>query len=356
MFRGFFGFKSINEQSKRDRIYSTEFLEEQSKKRKYEQEKVELKERFKINKTLDDKKVVGLKVVFDSRKSIDVGLEKTIKILEEYDLNSSLFFASGAEGKGESLLSLLNPLFYREITKSKSLKAEGFKTLFSGLLLPPKNIGIIPDDLKNEILKKNYDIGSYCFSPSKWVKAVNSRNEDLISLLYHQSIDNFEETFKGKKCTSFSAPYFICSNATMLLKESLYFDYSSDCRGIDPFLPVIDTRVLKTPQVPVTLPMISEFFSINGEKPDQFFDFILDEISKQRYPVYEINPLFEINLYERDFRKFLENGSKKGIAFTSLRDVMAIRVGSEKPIPRCTLSYGLIEGRRRAVTIQMLEV
>jgi len=50
---------------------------------------------------------------------------------------------------------------------------------------------------------------------------------------------------------------FKCYDA---LKENLYFDYSSDCRGIDPFFPVIDTRVLKTPQVPVTLPMMSEFF------------------------------------------------------------------------------------------------
>jgi len=35
---------------------------------------------------------------------------------------------------------------------------------------------------------------------------------------------------------------------------------------------------------------------------------------------------------------------------------MAIRVKNEKPLPRCTLSYGLMEGRRRPVTIQMLEV
>ncbi len=356
MFRGFFGFKSINEQSKRDRIYSVDLLEKQSNKRKYEQEKVELKNRFELWKDPGEKKFVGLKVVFDSRKSIDEGARELLKILEDFDINCSLFFASGVDGKGESFLSLLNPFFYGEITKSKSLKAEGFKTLFSGLLLPTKNIGTIPDDLKNKILEKNYDIGSYCFSPSKWVKAVNSRNEDLISLLYHQSIDNFEETFKGKKCSSFSAPYFICSNATMLLKENLYFDYSSDCRGIDPFFPVIDTRVLKTPQVPVTLPMMSEFFYINGEKPEHYFDLLLEEISKQRYPVYEINPLFEIKLHKREFRKFLENALKNGITFISLRDVMAIRVKNEKPLPRCTLSYGLMEGRRRPVTIQMLEV
>lgn len=357
MFRGFFGFRSIKEESKRKKIYATsqEEQQEKEKKRKYEQEQVDLKNKFSYRKELLGKKAVGLKIRIDSNKALMEALPSLIEIMNKYQIQYTLFVSSGKAGLGESPLALINPFWYKEITKSKQLAIEGFENVFSGLFLPSKEICKNGETILSELKEKGVDLGSGGFWPPKWIKGVLKRDDELISQLYSKSIDEFEKVFKTK-CTSFSAPSFFCSNASMLEKEKFYFDFSSDCRGTDPFFPVIDTKVLKTPQVPVTLPLISEWLCAGNGDIQSYYNFLLNEITKQKYPVFEILPLYELVSFRKEFEDFLEKAAKSGIVFVSLREFLGLRIAEEKPLPRCTLSYGLIEGRRRFVTIQMFEV
>lgn len=357
MFRGFFRFKSIKDETKRKKIYAVsneEFLAK-DKGRKYEEDKVDLKDKFPFRKDLSKKKVVGLRTVVDTNRSLKRGVVNLSKILKNFDAGCTFFISSGKAGLGESPLSLFNPFFYSEIIKSKRLKLEGVENVFSGLLLPSKDILKGDVEILENLKRDSFDLGSGSFNPPKWIKSVLRRDEEAISALYNISIEEFENIFK-MRCYSFAAPSFFCSNATMLLKENFYFDFSSDCRGIDPFFPVIDTRVLKTPQVPVTLPLISEWFCAGRKNAKSFFDYILNEIDKQKYPVYEILPLYEGEEFREEFERFLNNCSKKGIIFVSLREFLGLRISEEKPLPRCTLSYGIIEGRRRFATIQLFDV
>lgn len=357
MFRGFFGFRSVKDESKRKQIYtiSKEEQQEKEKKRKYEQEQVDLKNKFIYRKELLGRKIVGLKIRIDSNKALKTALPNIIETLKNFNAQCTFFVSSGKAGLGESFFSLINPFFYKEISKSQMLKTEGFENVFSGLLLTSKEICQNQEEILIKIKENAFDLGSGCFSPPRWIKGVLKRDEAVISELYNRSIDEFEKIFKIK-CSSFSAPSFFCSNATMLEKENFYFDFSSDCRGMDPFFPVIDTKVLKTPQVPVTLPLISEWFCCGNGNAQSYFSFLLDEIAKQKYPVYEILPLYEGVSYRKEFEDFLEKATKMGITFVSLREFLGLRIAEEKPLPRCTLSYGLVEGRRRFATIQMFEV
>jgi undecaprenyl phosphate-alpha-L-ara4FN deformylase len=357
MFRGFFGFRSIKDESKRKQIYtiSKEEQLEKEKKRKYEQEQVDLKNKFLFRKELLGRKIVGLKIRIDSNKALKEALLSLIEVLKNYQAQCTFFVSSGKAGLGESPFALINPLWLREVIKSQQLKIEGYENVFSGILFPSKEICQNGEAILTEIKEKGFDLGSGCFSPPKWIQGVLKRNEDLISQLYNRSIDEFEKVFKIR-CTSFSAPSFFCSNATMLEKENFYFDFSSDCRGMDPFFPVIDTRVLKTPQVPVTLPLMSEWFCAGNGNAQSYFNFLLDEIAKQKYPVYEIQPLYEGVSFKKDFEDFLKKAAETGIVFVSLRELLGLRIAEDKPLPRCTLSYGLVEGRRRFATIQMFEV
>lgn len=357
MFRGFFRFKSIKDESKRSKIYTVsneQFLAKDTK-RKYVEDKVDLKDKFPFRKELHQKKVVGLRTVIDTNNSLKRGVVNLSKILKNFDAGCTFFISSGKAGLGESPLSLFNPFFYSEIIKSKRLKLEGFENVFSGLLLPSKDILKGDVDILESLKRDGFDIGSGSINPPEWIKGVLRRDEEAISTLYSFSIDVFEKIFK-MRCSSFAAPSFFCSNATMLLKENFYFDFSSDCRGIDPFFPVIDTKVLKTPQVPITLPLMSEWFCSGRGNAKSFFDYILNEIDKQKYPVYEILPLYEGEEFKSEFENFLVSCSKKGIVFLSLREFLGLRISEEKPLPRCTLSYGLIEGRRRFATIQLFDV
>ncbi|MCX7830515.1 MAG: hypothetical protein N2445_05595, partial [Acidobacteria bacterium] len=188
MFRGFFNFRSIKDQTKRKQIYSIskEAQTEKEKKRKYEQEQVDLKNKFSYRSDLLGKKIVGLKIRIDSNRSLKKGAPNLIETLKKFNANATFFVSFGKSGNGESLFSLFNPFFYREIAKSQQLKIEGFDYAFSGLLAPPKDILQNGEEILSEIKEKGFDIGSGCFSPPLWIKAVLKRDEEAISQLYNR--------------------------------------------------------------------------------------------------------------------------------------------------------------------------
>jgi undecaprenyl phosphate-alpha-L-ara4FN deformylase len=357
MFGRLFGLRPLDKDKYRKSIYQPpiETGTPEERKRKFEVQQIEFKNKFPFRTELSGKKVIGLKTVVDSRKAFEEGVAPLLGLYQKHSALSTFFVAMGKDGKGESLFSLLNPEFYSEISKTERIKREGFKTAFSGLLSPARSTTDGMKELAREIKQKGHDEGFYGFSPAKWKAAVHSRSEDAVILNYEYGISEFENLF-DRKAAAFAAPFFLCSNATILLQENFNFDLASDCRGIDPFLPVIDPKVLKTPQVPVTLPTIQEWLAAGNGDAKSFYDHILKESAIQKYPVLEISPLNDGIAFHQEFSNFMESAVKEGFAFVSLRELLGLRLAEPAPLPRCTLSYALVEGRRQEVTIQMLEV
>jgi len=357
MFQRLFGFRPLNKDKYRKSIYQSpvEPGEGHEKKKKLDDVRVESADRFTFRPELAGKKTIGLKTVVDTRRALEDGVKPLIEAFGKHSALSSFFVAAGRDGRGESLLSLLDPSFYSENSKTGRVAREGFATSFSGLLSAPRPVLQGLEDTAREIVKTGHDAGVYGFSPAKWKSAVKSRSESAIAMNYERGVSEFEDVFR-KKATAFAAPFFLCSNATILLQEKFCFDYASDCRGTDPFLPVIEPRVMKTPQVPVTLPTVQEWLAAGNGNAKSFYEFILKEAGVQKYPVLEVSPLWEGAAFAKEFVDFLEKASKEGFAFASLREMLGLRLAEPAPLPRCTLSYALMEGRRHEVTIQMLEV
>ena len=357
MFGRLFGLKPLDKEKIRKSLYQPPIEEggREEKKRKLEDVKIESKDKYPFRPGLGGKKVIGLKTVVDTRRALEEGVRPLLDIYGANSALSSFFMACGNDSRGESFLSLLDPSFHSENSRTQKVRREGFKTAYSGLLSPPRPVSGGLSEAASEIIRKGHDAGLYGFSPAKWKSAVSSRNEDAVALNYERGLSEFEDLLRIR-ARSFAAPFFLCSNATILLQENFAFDFASDCRGTDPFLPVIDPRVMKTPQVQVTLPTVTEWLAAGNGDERSFYEFILKESSIQKYPVLEVSPLYDGIAFAGEFAGFLEKASKEGFAFASLRELLGLRLAEPAPLPRCTLSYGLVEGRRREVTIQMLEV
>lgn len=355
MFGRIFGLRPLNKEKIRKSLYQPPIEEGGHEKKKLEDVRIESKEKYTFRPELKGKKVIGLKTVVDTRRALEEGVKPLLDIYKKNSALSSFFVAGGRDGRGESFLSLLNPAFHSENSRTKKIEREGFKTAYSGLLSPPRPVAEGLEEIVLEISRSGHDAGSCGFSPSRWKSAVAARNEDAIALNYENGISEFEEIFH-KKALAFAAPFFLCSNSTVLLQEKFGFDYASDCRGIDPFLPVIDPRVMRTPQVPVTLPTVTEWLAAGNGDARSFYDFVLKESGIQKYPVLEVCPLYDGIAFANELNDFMDKAVKQGFAFASLREILGLRLAEPAPLPRCTLSYALMEGRRHEVTIQMLEV
>jgi hypothetical protein len=132
--------------------------------------------------------------------------------------------------------------------------------------------------------------------------------------------------------------------------------YGSDCRGMDPFFPVIEGRTLNTPQVPSTLPTLDEALGLTDRDAHAFFDRMLGEVKAGEWPVLTIHAELEGGPFGGAFSDFLSKAREQGIVILPLVDLLAARLGVGTPLPRCTMAYGAIDGRHGVVSVQMLEV
>ncbi len=268
MFGRLFGLKPLDKEKIRKSLYQPPIEEggREEKKRKLEDVKIESKDKYPFRPGLGGKKVIGLKTVVDTRRALEEGVRPLLDIYGANSALSSFFMACGNDSRGESFLSLLDPSFHSENSRTQKVRREGFKTAYSGLLSPspPRFRWAVRGRFRDN--KERARCRSLRFSPAKWKSAVSSRNEDAVALNYERGLSEFEDLLRIR-ARSFAAPFFLCSNATILLQENFAFDFASDCRGTDPFLPVIDPRVMKTPQVPVTLPTVTEWLAAgNGDE------------------------------------------------------------------------------------------
>lgn len=188
-----------------------------------------------------------------------------------------------------------------------------------------------------------------------WQRRIADMDPERISLELTRGEESFIRVF-GVPPQSFAAPGWMCSDESLRLQDRLNLLFASDCRGTDPFVPVIQARVLRTPQVPVTLATARELLLSEGIAPAAAFARLADEAAASDWPVYGASAELEGGPFLDGFRGFLSRLRASGREVVSLRQVLASRLAAGSSLPRCTMAYGAVDGRPGAVSLQLFEV
>jgi peptidoglycan/xylan/chitin deacetylase (PgdA/CDA1 family) len=227
--------------------------------------------------------------------------------------------------------------------------------MLSGTLLPSRPVATAFPDIARRTEAEGHETGVHAWDHRAWQDRLNSFPEERIILELERAADAYTELFAHKPLT-FAAPAWFCNDESLRYQDKMGLIYASDCRGMDPFFPVIDGQTLKTPQVPATLPTLDEALGLTDKTATTFFDRLLDEVKPEEWPVMTIHAELEGGPFGADFAAFLAKAKARGILVLPLRELLAARLGTGKPLPRCTMTYGALEGRHGVVSIQMLEV
>jgi hypothetical protein len=134
------------------------------------------------------------------------------------------------------------------------------------------------------------------------------------------------------------------------LEQELGFQYASDGRGTEPFLPVVRGRVVEVPQLPTTLPTLDELIGrpdLAGIDP---IDHLLSLTDSNRDNVYTLHAELEGNTYLTDFERLLRRWQGRGVVLTDLAGYAAtLNVAA---LPRCEMVEGTVEGRSGTLACQ----
>jgi undecaprenyl phosphate-alpha-L-ara4FN deformylase len=302
-----------------------------------------------------DAPVLGLRVDVDTHGGMRDGVPRLLDALREAGVRATFYLAMGPDRSGKAIFNLLRPGFLKKMRRTSAGKVYGWRTLLSGTLLPARPVASGFPETARRIAAEGHEAGIHSWSHRDWQDRLPKYSPERIVLDLDAACEAFQGIF-GVRPETTAAPAWLCSEESLQCQEPFHFLYASDCRGMDPFLPNIERRTLKTPQVPVTLPTLDEALGDSASDAASFFRGVLDQVKAGEWPVLTVHAELEGGPFVLEFADFLREARGRGIQVVSLRNLLSLRVSTGKTLPRCTMSWGEIEGRSGVVSMQMLEV
>jgi len=292
-------------------------------------------------------RVLGLRVESWTHEGLREGLPRLLDALASRRTAATVYVAMGPDRSGVAALRLM---------RSGARQAYSVRTLLAGLLLPARPTAAGAGDILRRVQASGHELGILRWDCRAWERSLNRRGSGWGADQLERAFEAFASVVGCRPVTA-SAPGWLCNNDSLLYQENLSLRFASDCRGTDPFLPVLDVRVLKTPQVPVTLPTLEEALTARTHGDAQsFFSEIPKTVAPGEWPVLSLSADVEGRLWPGAVAEFLDRCAGEGIRLAPLGSLLDFRLATGRPLPRCTLSYAAVDGRPGTVAMQMFEV
>ncbi len=274
---------------------------------------------------------IALKIDVPTLNAATVGVPRLLKLLEEYQVIASFFFAVeyNAQGKGlvEKAVSLLGKRQKAEMTLQEAMLA---------------------------VADAGHEIGLMGFDAGTWRKQAAFANADWTSHQLALGMETFGQLL-GHTPNRFAAPGWQVNAHLLAMEERLEFRYASDVRGKFPFLPSLHNVVSRCPQIPTTLPTLSEMLAQDEIELEKMHEYLYAE-SCHVLPfghVYSANAESE-GIQHLDFmEKMLVMWKGQEGSLRTLGEVR--RELDLERLPVYQIGWGAIPGRKEHLAMQSVK-
>jgi peptidoglycan/xylan/chitin deacetylase (PgdA/CDA1 family) len=197
---------------------------------------------------------LGLRVAVNTLAGALQGVPELLKLFDEYQVKASFFFATGADTSGRLLNRIQQP-WYPHLPLSSRLY---------GLLLMPPRIASKAGEVMRTVAAAGHETGILCDHRGRWQKGLAHADEAWTSRELMKAIDRYTAVF-GNQPNCMASAAWQTNPHLLRLQQKLGFDYACDVRGKSAFLPVLQGVESSCPQLPTTLPTLSELLLQGGE-------------------------------------------------------------------------------------------
>ncbi len=202
---------------------------------------------------------IGLRIDADTFRGTRDGLPALYRILRQRSIRASFFFTVGPDNMGRHLLRLARPKFAAKMLRTRAARLYGWDILRRGTLGPGPVIGCRLADTLRQASREGHETGVHAWDHHAWQTNLDG---PAIATQLQRAVELLTELGTPPTCSA--APGWRCDDQVLLIKQRFDFTYNSDCRGRSLFLPMVNGRVLRQPQVPVTLPTYDEVVGWGG--------------------------------------------------------------------------------------------
>jgi undecaprenyl phosphate-alpha-L-ara4FN deformylase len=289
----------------------------------------------------------GLRVDVDTFRGTKLGVPNLCKLLAEHSIQASFFFSVGPDNMGRHLWRLLRPAFLKKMLRTKASSLYGWDILLRGTLWPGPLIGKKLEGIIHTTAEAGHEIGLHAWDHYTWQAHIDTMDSKAIYDGLKKGVDLLSQIL-GKPPDCSAVPAWKSNDLVLKEKCKFPFRYNSDCRGFSIFRPLINSKELLQPQIPVTLPTYDEVIGRNDVTNDNYNDYMLSLFDPAKLNVLTIHAEVECIACLDMFEQFIKKSVSKDISFVPL----GVLLQECKEIPNSIIIKKEIPGREGWLSYQ----
>lgn len=282
--------------------------------------------------------MLGLRVDVDTLFGLSRGVTRLLSLLEEMNLKATFFLPMGPDRMGRNAKRIVKE---RGLVRSFApyLRIYSWQTLLAGTLVETADFSQAGVKIMCRIRGLGHDVGIHSFDHFRWQSSVSQFSRSELATDFEKCIERYRSIFREMpRCCA--APGWKVTELSLSVQDGFGFDYASDTRGFAPFYPVFNGTLLKTLQVPVTLPTLDELI-LQGKS-----SLVLPASGTHVYCAHaEVEGLSRLEWFSRLLRHAVEDG----ISIVSLSALA--RTSSDASA--CAIRNGRVRGRSSTIAVQV---
>ncbi len=298
---------------------------------------------------------IALKVDVDTLRGTREGVPALLRLLRQSGAGATFLFSLGPDHTGRAIRRVFRPGFLGKVSRTSVLEHYGLRTLLYGTLLPGPDIGRRAGEQMRAVRDAGFEVGMHCYDHIAWQDFVARRDAAWTERQMRLGIDCFQRIF-GNAPRVHGAAGWQMNAAALALEEQLGFDYASDARGSEPFVPLIDGRRSRVLQMPTTLPTLDELIGLDGRNADNVHEVLLAHTAGHRggrsggSEVFTLHAELEGMRLLPVMRRLIEGWAAQGHELVSLATLCATL--DRDALPVCEVAAGTVPGRSGELACQ----
>ena len=294
---------------------------------------------------------LGLKIDVDTYRGTRYGVPHLIELLQKHEAGATFLFSVGPDHTGRAIKRVFRPGFLGKVSRTSVLSHYGFVTLLYGTLLPGPDIGRKCADVMRRVRDAGFECGIHCWDHVKWQDGVARASARWTERQMARAWERFEAVF-GEPPRVHGAAGWQMNWYAYRLTQRLGFDYASDTRGTEPFIPIHRAEIVACPQIPTTLPTLDELIGLDGVTADSVADRVLNmtEDPPSTGHVFTAHAELEGRKLAPAFERLLEGWRAQGYELVPLRAIYESL--DPRRLPRCNVALDAVPGRSGTLAVQ----
>lgn len=292
---------------------------------------------------------IALKVDVDTYRGTRDGVPAMLEDLAAAGVKATFFLTFGPDNSGRAIFRVFTkPGFLRKMLRTNAAKMYGWKTALYGTLLPAPRIGRRCRAELREIEKAGHEIGLHAWDHVLWQDRLHRLDRAAVDAQLDRGIQAFGEIY-GRPPHAFAAPAWFCTEDGFESLDAHGFDYLSIARGPEPpYYPRVRGQVLKTLDIPTTVPTLDEDLGRDGITPESYVDRLVARYRPGQDEVLTVHAETEGLAYRHLFQQLLARHNELGLATVPVRELAE---AAKANAPARDVRLGEIPGRSGRVVL-----